>query len=262
MLSQQPGAKVRRNRAAGAGTVLRDVANRRRTTCLLASRYLTLISTAPVLPRGDGAFTAAWGARSNQSGRAALPFRIRGIEIVGHRQRMTGGQPVPAGGRDFQQNLGALPRCEMPRHRSTPARGGTEGSNPASSSGLLIIPESGHLSPLEQPTHVTQPPSRPPIQRTNVIAAKASRMTSPVSAARTAIRRRATAKAVSTRVPKRAQSIASWVPELALLSRLRCRRPRARLSSPVLILFTANELRFFADRAAKKWPLRGSLKLR
>jgi len=27
-----------------------------------------------------------------------------------------------------------------------------------------------------------------------------------------------------------------------------------------LILFTANELRFFADRASKKWPLRGSLK--
>jgi hypothetical protein len=28
-----------------------------------------------------------------------------------------------------------------------------------------------------------------------------------------------------------------------------------------LILFTANELRFFTDGAAKKWPLRGSLKL-
>ncbi len=36
-------------------------------------------------------------------------------------------------------------------------------------------------------------------------------MTIPVSTERTAIRCRATAKAVSTRVPKRARSIASWV---------------------------------------------------
>jgi pimeloyl-ACP methyl ester carboxylesterase len=52
-----------------------------------------------------------------------------------------------------RRNVGKLP---VPAIEPVPPTGRREMANGISGARLLIVPESGHLSPLEQPTAVTQ----------------------------------------------------------------------------------------------------------